>query len=84
MAAAQNAPLQPLVRGYAMGSISMTCYGLEAAIDPAAEDAEGAATLPVVFMTSWHALNNVARMRKGDARLVYRNGKPPLRASPPL
>ncbi len=46
MAAAQNAPLQPLVRGYAMGSISMTCYGLEAAIDPAAQDAEGAATLP--------------------------------------
>lgn len=46
MAAAQNAPLQPLVRGYAMGSISMTCYGLEAAIDPVAEDAEGAATLP--------------------------------------
>ena len=46
MAAAQNAPLQPLVRGYAMGSISMTCYGLEAEIDLAAQDAEGAATLP--------------------------------------
>ena len=46
MAAAQNAPLQPLVRGYAMGSISMTCYGLEAEIDLVAQDAEGAATLP--------------------------------------
>ena len=46
MAAAQNAPLQPLVRGYAMGSISMTCYGLEAEIDLVAQDAEGVATLP--------------------------------------
>jgi acyl transferase domain-containing protein/NADPH:quinone reductase-like Zn-dependent oxidoreductase/SAM-dependent methyltransferase/acyl carrier protein len=32
---------------------------------------EGAATLPVVFMTSWHALNNVARMRKGETILVH-------------
>lgn len=32
---------------------------------------EEAATLPVVFMTSWHALNNVARMRKGEKILVH-------------
>src|SRR5690606_27354280 len=44
MAAAEKKPLEALVRGYAMGSISMTCYGLEAAIDLATE-AQGAATL---------------------------------------
>ena len=32
---------------------------------------ERAATLPVVFMTAWHALYNVARMRKGECILVH-------------
>lgn len=32
---------------------------------------EEAATLPVVFMTSWHALRNVARLRKGERILVH-------------
>ena len=32
---------------------------------------EEAATLPVVFMTSWHSLKNVARMRKGETILVH-------------
>jgi acyl transferase domain-containing protein/acyl carrier protein len=32
---------------------------------------EAAATLPVVFMTSWHALRNVARMREGERILVH-------------
>jgi acyl transferase domain-containing protein/acyl carrier protein/phospholipid N-methyltransferase len=32
---------------------------------------EQAATLPVVWMTSWHALQNVARMRKGETILVH-------------
>jgi NADPH:quinone reductase-like Zn-dependent oxidoreductase/SAM-dependent methyltransferase/acyl carrier protein len=32
---------------------------------------EQAATLPVVWMTSWHALQNVARMRKGEKILVH-------------
>jgi acyl transferase domain-containing protein/NADPH:quinone reductase-like Zn-dependent oxidoreductase/acyl carrier protein/SAM-dependent methyltransferase len=32
---------------------------------------EEAATLPVVFMTSWHALKNVARLRKGERILVH-------------
>ncbi len=32
---------------------------------------EEAATLPVVFMTSWHALKNVARLRKGECVLVH-------------
>ncbi len=32
---------------------------------------EQAATLPVVFMTAWHALLNVARVRKGERVLVH-------------
>jgi acyl transferase domain-containing protein/NADPH:quinone reductase-like Zn-dependent oxidoreductase/SAM-dependent methyltransferase/acyl carrier protein len=32
---------------------------------------EEAATLPVVFMTSWHALRNVARLRKGETVLIH-------------
>jgi acyl transferase domain-containing protein/NADPH:quinone reductase-like Zn-dependent oxidoreductase/SAM-dependent methyltransferase/acyl carrier protein len=32
---------------------------------------EEAATLPVVFMTAWHALQNVARMRPGESILVH-------------
>ena len=30
-----------------------------------------AATLPVVFMTAWHALKNVARMRAGERILIH-------------
>ena len=30
-----------------------------------------AATLPVVFMTAWHSLQNVARIRKGERILVH-------------
>ena len=32
---------------------------------------EEAATLPVVFMTSWHALRNVARLRQGERVLIH-------------
>jgi len=32
---------------------------------------EAAATLPVVFMTAWHALRNVARLREGERILVH-------------
>jgi acyl transferase domain-containing protein/NADPH:quinone reductase-like Zn-dependent oxidoreductase/SAM-dependent methyltransferase/acyl carrier protein len=32
---------------------------------------EEAATLPVVFMTAWHALKNVARLRKGERVLIH-------------
>lgn len=45
MAAAQGKTLDPLVRGYAMGSLSMTCYSLGAG-DLACTDGEGAATVP--------------------------------------
>ena len=46
MAAEQNEILPALVRGYAMGSISMSCYGLEAQIKLSDAEAEGAAILP--------------------------------------
>ncbi len=38
---------------------------------PAGLTFEAAATLPVVFMTSWHALQNVARLRRGETILVH-------------
>ncbi len=44
LAAAAGKPLDELVRGYALGSLSMSCFGLDA--DVACEDAQGAAGLP--------------------------------------
>jgi 4,5-DOPA dioxygenase extradiol len=44
-AAAHEGRAQALVRGYSMGSLSMTCYGVSAALD-LAEHAQGAASLP--------------------------------------
>jgi len=38
---------------------------------PANLSFEEAATLPVVFMTSWHALKEVARLSKGETILVH-------------
>ncbi|CAA9491876.1 MAG: Extradiol ring-cleavage dioxygenase, class III enzyme, subunit B [uncultured Sphingomonas sp.] len=45
LASAAGAPLEPLVRGYAMGSVSMTCYGLGAEL-AVRKDATCAAPLP--------------------------------------
>lgn len=38
---------------------------------PAGITAEQAATIPVVFMTAWHSLVNVARLRRGETILVH-------------
>lgn len=38
---------------------------------PAGITAEQAATIPVVFMTAWHSLANVARLRRGETILVH-------------
>lgn len=46
LAAERGASLEPLVRGYAMGSISMSCYGLDAPAGLAGAEADGAATIP--------------------------------------
>ena len=45
LAAAEGGGLEPLVRGYAMGSVSMTCYGLGAEVE-LRKDATCAARLP--------------------------------------
>jgi 4,5-DOPA dioxygenase extradiol len=44
VAAASEEQMRPLVRGYAMGSLSMTCYGV--GTDARCEVGEGAATIP--------------------------------------
>ena len=38
---------------------------------PANLSFDQAATLPVVFMTAWHALKNVARIRAGESILIH-------------
>ena len=45
LAMSSGEPLNPIIRGYAMGSISMTCYGLGAS-ERAVEESGGAAGLP--------------------------------------
>jgi len=44
IAAASGERIEPLIRGYAMGSLSMTCYGV--GTDLPCQQEEGAATLP--------------------------------------
>ena len=46
VAAASGERMDALLRGYAMGSLSMTCYGIGADVSLDHEQAEGAATLP--------------------------------------
>ena len=46
IAAASGKRMDALLRGYAMGSLSMTCYGIGADVSLDQEQAEGAATLP--------------------------------------
>ncbi len=46
MAASRGEALRPLVRGYSMGSLSMTCFGLDTST-LTCSDAKGAATIPM-------------------------------------
>lgn len=46
LAAAEGKPAVPMIRGYSMGSLSMTCYGLGTE-GIGCEELEGAATVPV-------------------------------------
>lgn len=46
MAASRGEALRPLVRGYSMGSLSMTCFGLDTSM-LTCSDAKGAATIPM-------------------------------------
>ncbi len=46
LAAESGERMDALFRGYAMGSLSMTCYGVGADVNLVNEEAEGAATLP--------------------------------------
>ena len=46
VAAASGERMDALLRGYAMGSLSMTCYGVGADVNLDREQAEGAAMLP--------------------------------------
>jgi 4,5-DOPA dioxygenase extradiol len=44
LAAASGEAMEPIVRGYAMGSLSMTCYGVD--VEVSCEVGDGAATVP--------------------------------------
>ena len=62
-------------RVFGLAVFGLASYALARAGDirgiPVGLSFEQAATLPVVFMTAWHALQNVARMRKGESILVH-------------
>jgi len=44
VAAQSGEAIEPLIRGYAMGSLSMTCYGV--GTDLGCKEGDGAATVP--------------------------------------
>ncbi len=60
---------------FGLALFGLASYTLARASDvhriPGGLSFEQAATLPVVFMTAWHSLQNVARMRKGERILVH-------------
>ena len=67
--------LAPGDRAFGLAIFGLATHALARAADvrkiPAGLSFEEAATLPVVFMTAWHALKTVARMRKGETILVH-------------
>jgi NADPH:quinone reductase-like Zn-dependent oxidoreductase/NAD(P)-dependent dehydrogenase (short-subunit alcohol dehydrogenase family)/acyl carrier protein len=67
--------VQPGDRAFGLAVFGLATYSLARGADvrpmPANLTYEEAATLPVVFMTAWHALKTVARIKQGDMILVH-------------
>jgi acyl transferase domain-containing protein/NADPH:quinone reductase-like Zn-dependent oxidoreductase/SAM-dependent methyltransferase/acyl carrier protein len=71
---AEVAHVKPGDRVFGIAAFGLATHTLARAGDvrplPSRLSFDEAATLPVVFMTAWHALRNVARMRAGEWILV--------------
>jgi NADPH:quinone reductase-like Zn-dependent oxidoreductase/acyl carrier protein len=67
--------LAPGDRAFGLAVFGLATHSLARAADvrpiPGDLTFEEAATLPVVFMTAWHALKTVARMKAGEVILVH-------------
>jgi acyl transferase domain-containing protein/acyl carrier protein/SAM-dependent methyltransferase len=67
--------LAPGDRAFGLAVFGLATHSLARAADvrpmPSGLTYEEAATLPVVFMTAWHALKTVARMKAGEMILVH-------------
>jgi NADPH:quinone reductase-like Zn-dependent oxidoreductase/acyl carrier protein len=67
--------MEPGDRVFGIAAFGLATHTLARAGDvrpvPANLSFEQAATLPVVFMTAWHALKNVARVRAGESILIH-------------
>ncbi|MEI7864136.1 MAG: SDR family NAD(P)-dependent oxidoreductase [Chthoniobacterales bacterium] len=67
--------VKPGDRVFGLAVFGLATYTLARAADilPLPDDItfEEAATIPVVFMTAWHALKNVAHLRSGETVLVH-------------
>lgn len=67
--------LAPGDRAFGLAVFGLATHSLARAADvrrmPEGLSFEEAATLPVVFMTAWYALKNVARMKAGERILVH-------------
>lgn len=67
--------LAPGDRAFGLAVFGLATHSLARAADvrpmPARLTYEEAATLPVVFMTAWHALKTVARIKAGETILVH-------------
>ncbi|HET7239340.1 MAG TPA: SDR family NAD(P)-dependent oxidoreductase, partial [Terrimicrobiaceae bacterium] len=66
--------VKPGDRVFGLAAFGLATHTLARAGDvrpiPGSLSFDEAATLPVVFMTAWHALKNVARMRAGESILI--------------
>jgi NADPH:quinone reductase-like Zn-dependent oxidoreductase len=67
--------VKPGDRVFGIAAFGLATHTLARAGDvrriPPALSFDEAATLPVVFMTAWHALKNVARVRAGECILIH-------------